>query len=270
MLAPEQLEATSASQERPCLEVDHVGVSFGGITALRDMSFKVGEGSIHALIGPNGAGKTTAFNCITRTQRPSSGAIAFRGQDLLRRPAWTLPKLGIMRTFQHPQVCSNMTVLDNVLLGYHSRLQVSTLRWMARSKAARLEEAGAVDEAMGLLTLLDLDAVASREVDDLPYAALKRVELARALIGRPSLLLLDEPAAGLTADDVLEFGDSLLRFNQELGITIVLIEHNLGLVGRLANQVTVLINGHVEAEGTLDEVTDLDLVRQAFLGGTAP
>jgi branched-chain amino acid transport system ATP-binding protein len=248
------------------LVVDGVGISFGGVTALRDLSFGVAEGTIHAMIGPNGAGKTTAFNCITRSQRPSNGEIRYGDVNLLRTPPAKLPSLGIMRTFQHPQLCSTLTVLDNVLLGFHSRAQVGWLPWLTRSPSARREERAATDEAMEVLRTLQLDHLAQHEADRLPYAALKRVELARALMGRPRLLLLDEPAAGLTTEDVEKFGDTLLGLNANHRITILLIEHNLTLVGRLAKAVTVLVDGHVVAEGTLAEVREIQIVREAFLG----
>ncbi|HEY8479822.1 MAG TPA: ABC transporter ATP-binding protein [Spirillospora sp.] len=255
-----------AEEPADLLVVDGVGVEFGGVTALRDLSFAVAEGTVHAMIGPNGAGKTTAFNCITRTQRPSSGEIRYRDLSLLRVAPAKLPGLGIMRTFQHPQFCPSLTVVENVLLGYHSRTRVGWLPWLTRSPAARREERAAIDEGYEILRTLDLERFARQQADRLPYAALKRVELARALIARPKLLLLDEPAAGLTTEDVEKFGDILLRLNTEQGITILVIEHNLTFVDRLAKKVTVLVDGHVVAEGTLAEVREIPIVREAFLG----
>ncbi|WP_285692604.1 ABC transporter ATP-binding protein [Actinomadura sp. NBRC 104412] len=255
-----------AEERADLLVVEGIGVGFGGVTALRDLSFSVAEGTVHALIGPNGAGKTTAFNCITRTQRPQSGQIRYRDLSLLRVPPARLPKLGIMRTFQHPQLCPSLTVIENVLLGHHSRTEVGWLPWITRSPGARREERAATEEGYEILRALDLADLAEHEADRLPYAALKRVELARALMGRPRLLLLDEPAAGLTTEDVERFGDTLLRLNREQGITILVIEHNLTFVGRLADTVTVLVDGHVVAEGTLAEVREIPIVREAFLG----
>src|SRR4051812_20832259 len=199
------------------LELDNVSRRFGGIVALDEISLAVAEGEIAGLIGPNGAGKTTAFNVITRLYRPSGGAVRYDGTDLLKQPAHKIVRLGIARTFQNLQLCTHMTVLDNVLVGSHARIG------FAEEKEAR-------DGALELLASLGLAHVADHPATGMPFGTLKRIELARALAARPRLLLLDEPAGGLNHEEVDELGSLIRRLRTEYELTILLVEHHMNLV----------------------------------------
>jgi branched-chain amino acid transport system ATP-binding protein len=227
------------------LSVEGVTRRFGGIVAVDDVSFDVAEGQIVGLIGPNGAGKTTMFNLITRLYRPDAGKIAFDGETLLRTPPHGIVKRGIARTFQNVELFGSMTVLEHVLLGRHAR----------RGRSAR-----------EVLNYVGLAEVAHRPAAELPYGTQKRVELARALASGPRLLLLDEPAGGLNHEEVLELGAliRLLRVNLEL--TILLVEHHMGLVMSIAERVHVLDFGRLIASGTPAEVQGNRAVVEAYLG----
>jgi len=227
------------------LSVEGVTRRFGGIVAVDNVSFDVAEREIVGLIGPNGAGKTTMFNLITRLYRPDAGEIAFDGETLLRTPPHGIVKRGIARTFQNVELFGSMTVLEHVLLGRHAR----------RGHSAR--------EVLNYVGLAD---VAHRPAAELPYGTQKRVELARALASGPRLLLLDEPAGGLTHEEVLELGAliHLLRVNLEL--TILLVEHHMGLVMSIAERVHVLDFGRLIASGTPVEVQGDRAVVEAYLG----
>jgi branched-chain amino acid transport system ATP-binding protein len=227
------------------LSVEGVTRRFGGIVAVDDVSFDVAEGEIVGLIGPNGAGKTTMFNLITRLYRPDAGEIAFDGDTLLRTPPHGIVKRGIARTFQNVELFGTMTVLEHVLLGRHAR----------RGRSAR-----------EVLNYVGLAEVAHRPAAELPYGTQKRVELARALASGPRLLLLDEPAGGLNHEEVLELGAliRLLRVNLEL--TILLVEHHMGLVMSIAERVHVLDFGRLIASGAPAEVQGNRAVVEAYLG----
>jgi branched-chain amino acid transport system ATP-binding protein len=227
------------------LSVEGVTRRFGGILAVDEVSFDVAEGEIVGLIGPNGAGKTTMFNLITRLYRPDAGEIAFDGDTLLRTPPHGIVKRGIARTFQNVELFGSMTVLEHVLLGRHAR----------RGRSAR-----------EVLNYVGLAEVAHRPAAELPYGTQKRVELARALASGPRLLLLDEPAGGLNHEEVLELGAliRLLRVNLEL--TILLVEHHMGLVMSIAERVHVLDFGRMIASGTPAEVQGNRAVVEAYLG----
>jgi branched-chain amino acid transport system ATP-binding protein len=227
------------------LSVEGVTRRFGGIVAVDEVSFDVAEGEIVGLIGPNGAGKTTMFNLITRLYRPDAGEIAFDGDTLLRTPPHGIVKRGIARTFQNVELFGSMTVLEHVLLGRHAR----------RGRSAR-----------EVLNYVGLAEVAHRPAAELPYGTQKRVELARALASGPRLLLLDEPAGGLNHEEVLELGAliRLLRVNLEL--TILLVEHHMGLVMSIAERVHVLDFGRLIASGTPAEVQGNRAVVEAYLG----
>jgi branched-chain amino acid transport system ATP-binding protein len=238
------------------LEVDNVSRRFGGILALDELSLTVDEGEIAGLIGPNGAGKTTAFNVITRLYKPSAGAVRYEGQDLLRRPAHQIVRLGIARTFQNLQLCAHMTVLDNVLVGAHSRI------------GARRERTARAD-AMEILDSLGLAQLAQAPAAGMPFGRLKRIELARALASSPKLLLLDEPAGGLSHEEVGELAELIRRLRTDYRLTILLVEHHMNLVMTVSDRVTVLDFGRTIAAGTPKEIQSNPAVIEAYLGVAA-
>jgi len=249
------------------LGVRGVSVRFGGITALDDVSFDIERGQLAALIGPNGAGKTTLFDCICRMRECDSGGIDFDGRALLEMPVQAIAAAGIGRTFQSVSLFGSMSVLENVMMGGHSRANSGFLAQALRLARAAKEEESAAERARALLTALGLQALARKRVAELPFALQKRVELARALAIEPKLLLLDEPASGLSGAEVAELGALLQQLRDRYGTTVLLVEHNLELVMRISTKVIVLDFGRKIAAGPPQEVRRHPEVVQAYLGG---
>jgi branched-chain amino acid transport system ATP-binding protein len=248
------------------LAVRELSIRFGGVAALEDVSFDIGPGQIVGLIGPNGAGKTSLFNCISRLYQPSGGSIRFEHHDLLKLKAHEVIHLGISRTFQNVALFSRMSVLDNVLVGDHMHVGSDTFTSALRLPRARLAESEATDRALQALDIVDLRSQADAYAGSLPFAVQKRVELARALVSKPKLLLLDEPAGGLNHTEVRDLSDLIRRIHAVHKLTVLLVEHHMNLVMSISHHVVVLSFGRKIAEGTPDTVLNNPSVIEAYLG----
>ena len=248
------------------LRVRDVGVRFGGIVALDGVTFDVEDGEIVGLIGPNGAGKTTLFNCLSRLYECTQGEIFFGDDALLRVPRHRVAALGIGRTFQNLALFPSMTVLENVMVGRHCRTRGGFLRNAARTPGVRAEERATEERARELIALLGLERVAGLPVGELPFGTQKRVELARALACDPKLLLLDEPASGLNHEEVGALGALVRSIRERLRLTVLLVEHHMGLVMSISDRVVALNFGRKIAEGTPAEVRSHPELVKAYLG----
>jgi branched-chain amino acid transport system ATP-binding protein len=248
--------------------VEHLALSFGGVRALNDVSFSANKGEITAIIGPNGAGKTSLFNSISGFYKPSGGRVMFEGADISRVPAHRRAELGLARTFQNVALFRGMTVLDNIKLGGHGRMSSNALSAMWYLGRARDEETGLRREIeRDVIDFLEIDHIRNASVAALPYGLQKRVELARALAMQPKLLMLDEPVAGMNREETEDMARFILDIQEERGITVLLIEHDMGMVMDISGRVVVLNFGEVIGSGTPDEVRGNPEVIRAYLGG---
>ncbi len=247
------------------IELQSISKSFGGIQALYDISLEVRPGSIHAIIGPNGAGKTTLFNIITGLYRPDEGSVLFEKHPIHRMAIHQIVQMGIARTFQNVELFGSMSVLENVLVGHHSRMRSGFWGAIGRWPRVKHEESGAVEHALELLRFTGLDELAGQRSSDLPFGWQRFLEIARALASDPKVLLLDEPASGLNAVETSQLGELLVKI-RERGVTLLLVEHDMSLTMGVSDRILVLHQGRRLAEGTPREIQSNDAVICAYLG----
>ncbi|MEV0109313.1 ABC transporter ATP-binding protein [Nocardia sp. NPDC050799] len=253
----------------PALRVEEVRLRFGGVVALDGPSFTIESGRVVGLIGPNGAGKTTLFNCISRLYQPDSGRITFGDTDLLALPAAGIAEAGIARTFQNIGLFPTMSVVENVLTGVYSRTRAGFLRTALGLPVTRREERREREQAWSLLDSMQLAHVGLEPAGNLSYGTLKRIELARALMQQPRLLMLDEPANGLIHEEVLELAATVRALCDERGFSVLLVEHHMAMVMSILDRAVVLNFGQKVTEGAPAEVAAHPEVVEAYLGGAA-
>jgi len=248
------------------LEVDNLVLSFAGLQVIKNLSFSVDEGSIASLIGPNGAGKTSVFNCLTGFYRPTGGNITFNKKFITRKKPHKITQMGIARTFQNLRLFKSMTVLENVMSGMHCRSTAGPVGAILRTGSQQREEARIREFCETCLKFVGLLEVKDRTASNLAYGDQRRVEWARALATQPMLLLLDEPAAGLNHDEKQQLIELINKIRDELKITIFLIEHDMGLVMKVSERITVIDYGEKIAWGSAEEIQNNPKVIEAYLG----
>ena len=250
----------------PILECSHLGIDFGGLTAVNEFNITVGRTEIAGLIGPNGAGKTTVFNLLTKVYHPTRGTILLDGMDTHGKTPAQINRMGVARTFQNIRLFNNLSVEDNVKIGLHNQEKYSMFSGVLRLPKYWRQEKAAHERALELLSIFDMQDLADHQAGSLPYGAQRRLEIVRALATNPSLLLLDEPAAGMNPSETAELMENIVKIRDTFQIAIMLIEHDMSLVMGICEGICVLNFGQIIAKGTAEEIQSNPTVIEAYLG----
>lgn len=250
----------------PILETHHLGINFGGLTAVDEFSLTVGRTEIAGLIGPNGAGKTTVLNLLTNVYQPTKGAIMLDGKSTARKTTAQVNRMGIARTFQNIRLFNNMTVLDNIKVGLHNSIEQPLIASITRLFGYGASEKKSREEALQLLDFFGMADMADMQAGSLPYGAQRRLEIARALATHPGIILLDEPAAGMNPSETAELMENIRRIRDEFQIAVMLIEHDMNLVMNICEGICVLDHGKIIAKGSPEEIKANPAVIEAYLG----
>ena len=253
-------------EKTPILETHHLGIDFGGLTAVDEFSITVGRTEISGLIGPNGAGKTTVFNLLTNVYQPTRGTIMLDGKQTAGKTTAQVNRMGIARTFQNIRLFSNMSVLDNVKVGLHNSIKEGFFASITHSLGYGKAEKKANERALQLLDFFSMADMANAEAGSLPYGAQRRLEIVRALATNPGIILLDEPAAGMNPSETAELMENIRRIRDTFNIAVMLIEHDMSLVMNICEGICVLDHGKIIAKGTPDEIKSNPAVIEAYLG----